>query len=180
MNESTGTQVHSLEELAREVAPSRDLWPELEARLTREAESRHAKPALRFPRELAAAAALIVAVAAGIGIGRVWPPHPSAWTAAPGPSAVTATAYVSDPHYVAAHEALMRALPAQLEALPPKSRAKVAASLAAIQQSLKDIQAALGRDPANALLQEMLINTYQDEMRVLTDVQEASAVGREI
>jgi len=35
-------------------------------------------------------------------------------------------------------------------------------------------------DPSNALLQELLVNTYQDEMRVLTDVHEASDPGRGI
>ena len=44
---------------------------------------------------------------------------------------------------------------------------------------LTDLQSALGKDPGNALLQELLVNTYQDEMRVLTDVQ-ASDPGRGI
>ena len=45
---------------------------------------------------------------------------------------------------------------------------------------MTDIQAALGRDPGNALLQELLVNTYQDEMRVLTTVHEARDSGQEI
>jgi len=56
----------------------------------------------------------------------------------------------------------------------------VSASLAAIEKAKKDLEQALGRDPSNALLQELLINTYQDEMRVLTDVHEASDPGRGI
>ena len=51
---------------------------------------------------------------------------------------------------------------------------------AAIEKAKKDLEQALGHDPGNALLQELLINTYQDEMRVLTDVHEASNVGRGI
>jgi len=39
---------------------------------------------------------------------------------------------------------------------------------------------ALGKDPGNALLQELLVNTYQDEMRVLTDVHYAGDAGRGI
>ena len=34
------------------------------------------------------------------------------------------------------------------------------------------IEAALGRASGNALLQELLLNSYQDEMRVLTAVRE--------
>ena len=36
------------------------------------------------------------------------------------------------------------------------------------------------KDPTNALLQELLVNTYQDEMRVLTTVHEASDAGKGI
>ncbi len=75
---------------------------------------------------------------------------------------------------------MIRDLEAQLKTLPLESQQKVAASLATIRASMKDIQAALGRDPANALLQELLVNSYQDEMRVLTAVHEASGAGRGI
>jgi len=54
------------------------------------------------------------------------------------------------------------------------------ASLAAIHRAKQDLQNELGKDPGNALLQELLVNTYQDEMRVLTDVHEASDPGRGI
>lgn len=53
-------------------------------------------------------------------------------------------------------------------------------SLAAIEKAKQDLEQALGKDPSNALLQELLVNTYQDEMRVLTDVPEASSSGRGI
>ena len=84
------------------------------------------------------------------------------------------------PAYVEAARRAVRGLEAQLKALPPETQQKVAASLATIRQSMTDIQAALGRDPGNALLQELLVNTYQDEMRVLTTVHEASDTGQEI
>ena len=45
---------------------------------------------------------------------------------------------------------------------------------------MQDLEAALGKDPTNALLQELLLNTYQDEMRVLTTVHEASESGKGI
>ena len=45
---------------------------------------------------------------------------------------------------------------------------------------MKAIQDALGQEPGNALLQELLVNTYQDEMRVLTAVHEAGDVRKEI
>jgi hypothetical protein len=168
-------KVSSLRELPQEIAPPRDLWPQLEARLV--AEPRRAGRLHSFSRPLVAAAALLFAVAVGIGIGRLGSPwHPSAIAprASVGAMDLTPTAYARD------RAALLAALPAQLAALPPESRAKVAASLATIQKSIKDIQAALGREPGNALLQGLLVDSYQDEMRVLTSVQEAAATGREI
>jgi len=49
----------------------------------------------------------------------------------------------------------------------------VLADLNVIEQSMQDIQSALGRDPGNVLLREMLLETYQDEQRLIARVQEA-------
>jgi hypothetical protein len=89
-------------------------------------------------------------------------------------------AFVSDPRYVRQRAELMQSVQARLAAMPEPARAKVAASLAAIETAKKDLEGALGKDPSNALLQELLINTYQDEMRVLTDVHETGDPSRGI
>ena len=91
-----------------------------------------------------------------------------------------AAAFVSDPRYARQRAELLQSLQARLDAMPQPARAKVTASLAAIETAKKDLESALGKDPSNALLQELLINTYQDEMRALTDVHEASDPGRGI
>ena len=52
------------------------------------------------------------------------------------------------------------------------------ASLATLQRSIEEIEAALGRDPANALLQELLVSSCQEEMRALTAVRDSG--GQEI
>ena len=62
-------------------------------------------------------------------------------------------------------------------ALPPESRAKVLSSLQTINDSKRDLERELGKDPSNALLQELLVNTYQDEMRVLSAVHEAGGAS---
>jgi Tfp pilus assembly protein PilF len=95
------------------------------------------------------------------------------------PTALDA-AYVSDPRYQQQRAALVRQLQARLAALPAQERDKVTASLEAIEKAKADLEQALGHDPSNALLQELLVNTYQDEMRVLTDVHQASDPGRGI
>ena len=187
-------KVSSLRELPRSLEPPRDLWPQIEARIRAEGSAQSApRPKARAlaPRWLAAAA-VVAAVAVGMWIGRSLLPGAaaprgadSARRSAPlpvtfdAPAALDA-AYVSDPRYARQRAALLSSLAAQLAALPPPARAKVLASLTAIRQAKEDLQQALGSDPGNALLQELLVNTYQDEMRVLTDVREASDAGRGI
>jgi hypothetical protein len=87
---------------------------------------------------------------------------------------------VTDPRYTMRRARMIQDLESQLKTLPPETQEKVASSLTTIRSSIKDLQDALGKDPANALLQELLVNSYQDEMRVLTAVHEASGAGRGI
>jgi len=90
---------------------------------------------------------------------------------------VQAATFINDPRYTLQRANLIRGLEAQLKTLPPDTQQKVTSSLVTIRTYIKDLQDAIGRDPANALLQELLVNSYQDEMRVLTAVHEASGVS---
>ena len=199
MNAPNERPVRAVGELPREIEPARDLWPQIEARLAR---AHPATPALVSPQRrmppLArlrwlAAAAMVASVAVGVWIGRDFLPEhgappvasvPQQATPAAPPNALVGTAldarFVNDPRYERDRAALLKSLQARLAALPPPARAKVSASLAAIQDAKQDLESALGKDPSNALLQELLINTYQDEMRALTDVHEAGDPGRGI
>jgi hypothetical protein len=182
--------VSSLRDLSQSVAPGRDLWPQIEAQLgvpaSAGARAAAGRRAAFAPRPWLAAAAMVACVAVGVWIGRAGlsGPHAPATattgTGGPETPAMLDAAYVSDPRYQREHAALMKSLQAQLATLPAPTRAKVMASLATIGHARQDLEQALGRDPSNALLQELLVNTYQDEMRVLTDVREASDAGRGI
>jgi len=197
MTDSTGSmhgngrKVGSLRELPQSLAPPHDLWPGIEARLREAPAEAGATPRRRAERlRWLALAAMLASVAVGVWIGRNLlpgsPGAPQTYSAenrlAPPALAPTAfdAAYVNDPRYARQRAALVRALQERLAALPPPARAKVQASLDSIEKAKKDLEEALGRDPGNALLQELLVNTYQDEMRVLTDVHEASDPGRGI
>lgn len=188
-------KISSLRDLPRDIAPPRDLWQGIEAQLTvRSADHGAAGSAVesarRFRRagrmRLIAAAAMIAALAVGIWIGRAVlpvtgrPPAsgvPSASNQAPGERSAWHAAYVMDSKYNHQRAELVKDLEARLAALPPGSRAKVLSSLQAITDSKRALEAELGKDPSNALLQELLVNTYQDEMRVLTAVHEAGHSG---
>ena len=192
MTEQDPKGIRSLRDLPQGIEPARDLWPQIEAQIAgagaakpatlvaAPAPQRSARPRLAW----LAAAAMVACVAVGVWIGRSVVPGaasvaPAAAVPRPATGALPA-AWVTDPRYQRAHAELMRSLGAQLAALPPASRTKVMASLKTIQEAKQHIEEELGKDPGNALLQELLVNTYQDEMRVLTDVREASDAGRGI
>ena len=170
------SRVTALRDLPQAIEPGRDLWPQIEAQLAEG--GRAASTRLRW----LAAAAMVGCVAVGIWIGRSVLPGaaPQLAQSSRPASGTMQTAWVSDPRYQRQHDALMQSLAAQLATLPPASRAKVMTSLAAVRQAKQELEDALGKDPGNALLQELLVNTYQDEMRVLTDVREASDAGKGI
>jgi hypothetical protein len=96
---------------------------------------------------------------------------------ASGSQPVISAAFVNDPRYTMQRAELIRGLEAKLNTLPPDTQHKVTSSLETIRTSIQQLQDALGRDPANALLQELLVNSYQDEMRVLTAVHEAGGAS---
>jgi hypothetical protein len=189
-----GHRVATLRELPQSIEPPQDLWPRIEAQLEDRASVAGRGPAMprRRPGQALrwlAAAAMLASLALGVWIGRSLMPSavgtgaPTAMKmpVVPGLAPTTLdTDYVRDPRYARQRTELVRALQERLAALPAPARAKVSASLAAIEKAKKDLEQALGHDPSNALLQELLINTYQDEMRVLTDVHEASDPGRGI
>ena len=139
-----------------------------------------------------AAAAMVASIGVGVWIGRGVLPsgpgagdrHAAAAATPPCPPAALPARSMRPTSPIRATSATAqrccRSLEARLDAMPPAARDKVPASLATIQHAKQDLEQALGKDPGNALLQELLVNTYQDEMRVLTDVHEASDPGRGI
>jgi len=193
-------KVTALSDLPQAIEPRRDLWPAIEARIQEvQAAASPATGVKVIPPHRSgarlrwlAAAAMLASVAVGVWIGRSLLPGalqpaqvvqiapPTTTSGIPGGPTSLDASYVNDPRYTRQRAALLRSLQAQLATMPPDTRAKVTASLATIEKAKEDLEQALGKDPGNALLQELLINTYQDEMRVLTDVHEASNSGRGI
>jgi hypothetical protein len=188
-------KISSLRDLPRDITPPRDLWQGIAS----ESAARPAQDAAsvrRFGRtarmRVFAAAAMIAMLAVGIWIGRAVLPMggntgttngtsitASNHTATPA-AGVFPAAFVMDPKYTRERAELVKDLEARLQALPPDSRDKVISSLKAINDSKQQLEHELGKDPSNALLQELLVNTYQDEMRLLTTVHEAGRSGEGI
>jgi hypothetical protein len=178
----TTRRVKRLDELAQSLPPARDLWPAIAAAI--EAERSAGVTVTHTPRRYGwrpagAMAAAVALVAVGVLIGRSMTPVSGVLstgtnTTQTDPNAIPA-AFERDSKYRKQRDTLMVEVQNRLQAMPAADRDKVAASLATLRRSITEIEAALGRDPANALLQELLVSSCQEEMRALTAVRDAGS-----
>jgi hypothetical protein len=177
-------RVTRIDELARDLPPPRDLWPAIQQGIT--AASAGEVTAAATTRRRAAwmpavgLAAGVALVALGVLIGLNLAPQgvPVASTQQPAsdPENISSSirpAALRDAEYRKQRDQLIVEVQDRLQAMPEAERAKVAASLNTLKRSIQEIEAALGRDPANALLQELLVSSCQEEMRALTAVRDA-------
>ena len=174
----TGRRVNRIDDLAQSLPPPHDLWPAISAAI--EADRGAAVDiAPRRTRWLPAAgmAAAVALVTVGIFIGRIITPAPQtvAGTQVTQGSVELMPAALRDANYRKQRGVLLAEVDKRLAAMPPAEREKVAASLLTLRRSISEIEAALGRDPANALLQELLVNSCQEEMRALTAVRDSGS-----
>lgn len=177
-------RVTRLDELAQSVPPPRDLWPAISQAIESEAREAGSDMSARGARRrgwwmpaigMAAAVAL---VSIGVLIGQHFNTGASATLAgtqqqAGDPAIVQAS--LRDANYRKQRDALLVEVNNRLKTMPEDERVKVAASLKTLQRSISEIEAALGKDPANALLQELLVNSCQEEMRALTAVRDSGS-----
>jgi hypothetical protein len=172
-------RVKRIDELAGDIPPPRDLWPAIAAAI--EADRRESSaPSQAAPRRSAwrhasSMAAAVALVAVGIWIGaRIVPPGGGPVVANERQDAgVLPVALQRDAEYRKTRAQLVTEVEARLATMPQAEREKVGASLATLRRSISEIEAALGRDPANALLQDLLVSSCQEEMRALTVVRDS-------
>ncbi len=145
-----------LGDLRLDVAPPRNLWPGIAARLPR-------RPRRARPLAWAAAAALVGASVAGALTWAVM--HGRSGVALP-QTAVRAAAFAEprSPGYVAARDALEVNFRRQLAVLDPATRARIEASLEVIRHAHEDIRKALASDPSNPVLEQLWQSTWHDEL----------------
>jgi hypothetical protein len=173
----TTRRVTRLDELAQSTPPARDLWPAISAAIEADqaANVASARGARRYGwRPAGAMAAAVALVAVGVYIGKAITPVVTVTTAGNTHTTdVIPAAFQRDADYRKQRDELVAEVQKRLESMPEAERAKVSASLKTLSRSITEIEAALGRDPANALLQELLVSSCQEEMRALTAVREA-------
>jgi hypothetical protein len=166
-------------ELPKDVAPARDLWPSIAARLLGETQ---AAPTRAFGWPAALAAGFVVAsVSALLTWGLMQDPEPTARVAVAVPTVETAIMPVNyGPNSgITAKELVLRdELLAQFREkfgqLKPDTRVAIAKNLAVIQTAADEIDAALAKDPASGMLKGFLAGTYKQELQLYSTVVTAS------
>ena len=146
--------------LSRDVPPSRDLWPAIEAAIT----PQRAR-ARRWPYALAATVAICsFGVLLGARIA-----HERAARAVTAPEAARLKD-TEDASFRATRAALEQTYRERLALLAPDTRIRVEADLALIQSAREDIRHALARDPGSPVLVELLQSMTEQEISLYTTV----------
>lgn len=159
-------------QLAQEIRPERDLWPEIETAITspvREVRS-------RWTPMFAQAAAVVLLIGASSGLTYLAvKDQPAVTVPMYAPEYVFERAAFGTNHnlgsdYQDARADLASRLDQQLARLSPEERDDVEKTLLVIREAITDINVALEQDPDNAYLQELLQKTYREELNVMRRV----------
>ena len=173
-----------LGELPLELAPGRDLWPGIAARIDERAQPvASTARCATWPWQAAAAVVLVAGsslLTASLLDRSVLmqqsavPAVPASAHAAPDAAVVMPAAFGPagqlDPEYVAARGQLTQVLNQRIAALPTSARAKLEFNLGELRRAADEINAALAEQPGDPLLEELLLKTYQDELAVLSNI----------
>ena len=158
-------------QLATEIKPQRDLWPDIE-RAIAAPEPRRSRWTPMFAQ--AAAVVLLVGASSGLTYLAVKDDRPVV-IAQPTPEYTFARAsfgssYSLGRDYLETRADVVARFEQQVERLSPAEREDVENSLEVIRGAIDDINAALQQDPDNTLLQDLLMKTYHEELKVMRKV----------
>jgi len=157
-------------QLSTEIAPERDLWPEIEARI--EVPARRS----RWTPYLAQAAAIVLLIGASSSVTYMM--TKSGPNVSPGTTALGLDSdfvsfgsnYELGQGFQDARNNLAAELDIELDRLSPEARVGVEENLAVIRSAIAEINTELEMEPDNILLQELLLNTYRNELTVMRKV----------
>ncbi len=178
----------ALTSLPEDVAPERDLWPQIRAEIEKTpivAPARASHVQANWFR-LAAAVLLVLAtsfVTYYVTRQSMQPQIAAAPEALPTPQVISQPAGFSFGHeqlgagYVNARADLNKRFQERIASLPAADRAKVERNLADLRRAADEISATLAKNPSDPLLQDLLMSTYQSELQLLANVSELPTAG---
>ena len=152
--------------LPTSIAPPRDLWPGIAARLGGSTPGPiQLRTAWRRWVPLAAAAVLLVAVTATLTYQLAR--GPVAIADRPEPSVVRPAGFAADRDFVVAAADLERVLHEERDRLSPETVAVIERNLALVDAAIAEARAALAADPANADLRALLWGAHRQKLDLL-------------
>lgn len=184
----TGPQRDRLDELLgqlpQEVAPTRDLWPQIESQLHADAPAGTDADALppvtaghswHWVR-MAAGVVLVVGVCVtALVVTRQLPePAPTQIAQPTLPPVIQAVPASFGPQalgseYIELRSELLTHFQRRMQQLPSPARESLQRSLDDLQRAAREINAILAEHPDDPLLQDLLMSTYQSELQLLAD-----------
>ncbi|MGH7564483.1 MAG: hypothetical protein ACREK5_08670 [Gemmatimonadota bacterium] len=167
--ESLRSLLAGMRELPREIRPRRDLFPEIARAVQHPGIVPLHRPGRRAGRRtLAAAAVVLVALTAAVG---VWlfdrqPEEPVAVIPPPAELATTGLTEVAT-DYEAAIRELSITLEERRSEIDPATIRLVEENLRLIDRAIRESRAALGADPANQVLEQLVVSGYEQKLDIL-------------
>jgi hypothetical protein len=155
-------------QLATEISPDRDLWPDIAAEITAPKRS-------RWTPMLAQAAAIVLLVGASSAVTYIAVKNDSGPVVSIAPELVFEQAsfggnYHLGPGFLDARNGLRAELDVEMVRLSTETRSDIQANLDLIHKAIVDINAALEEEPDNAMLQQKLLRAYREELTLLRRV----------
>lgn len=176
----------ALASLPQDVAPQRDLWPQIRAEIEK---TPIAAPASRVQANWFRLAAAVLLVLATSFVTYYVTRQSMQDQIATAPEALPTPQMRGQPAsfnfgserlgagYVDARAELDKRFQERLASLPPATRAKVEGNLADLRHAADEISATLAENPSDPLLQDLLMSTYQSELQLLANVSELPNAG---
>lgn len=167
--------IRAARKLDRGIAPGRDLWPGIEQAIA--APVRRGRSHWNGNFLQAAAVLLLVGGSSGI----TWlamtdnsQPAPENGQTEPlqfePVSGSFGSRYHLGPEFMEARNNLASKLDAGLARLSPETRTAVTKNIADIRTAISEINQALAEEPDNALLQDLLLRAYRDELSLMRKI----------
>ena len=155
-------------QLSTEISPDRDLWPGIAEAIARPKRS-------RWTPMLAQAAAVVLLIGASSGVTWLAMKDQQQVVEVAAPQLVVQPAsfgarYALGVEYQQAYGDVAARLDEELAQLSPEARAEVELNLSIIRGAIAQINEALEEEPDNALLQDLLLKTYREELALMQQV----------
>jgi len=159
--------------LPKAVAPKRDLWPGIEQAIESSLPAQRSSQPSMWVQAAAVlllvggSSALTYSVVTSGGISPTPNNVPVGQLVFEPVSGSFGSQYNLGPDYQDARRDLASRLNDELDQMDPDTRTNIESNLQTIQDAIADINRALADEPDNVLLQEMLLDTYRDELSLM-------------